>query len=79
MQGNKKFKSISILNLFFFSLSTSIPSILLIHNKNLSLENLIFISLLIKFFAVLSMFLIIKNNDLYKISKSKILLINLKK
>ncbi len=79
LQGNKKFKSISILNLFFFSLSTSIPSILLIHNKNLSLENLIFISLLIKFFAVLSMFLIIKNNDLYKISKSKILLINLKK
>ena len=79
LQGNKKFKSISILNLFFFSLSTSIPSILLIHNKNLSLENLIFISLLIKFFAVLSMFLIIKNNDLYKISKSKILLINLKR
>ena len=79
LQGNKKFKSISILNLFFFSLSTSIPSILLIHNKNLSLENLIFISLLIKFFAVLSMFLIIKNNDLYKISKSKILLTNLKK
>ena len=79
LQGNKKFKSISILNLFFFSLSTSIPSILLIHNKNLSLENLIFISLLIKFFTVLSMFLIIKNNDLYKISKCKILLINLKK
>ena len=79
LQGNKKFKSISILNLFFFSLSTSIPSILLIHNKNLSLENLIFISLLIKFFAVLSMFLIIKNNDLYKISKSNILLTNLKK
>ncbi len=79
LQGNKKFKSISILNLFFFSLSTSIPSILLINNKNLSLENLIFISLLIKFFTVLSMFLIIKNNDLYKISKSKILLINLKK
>ena len=79
LQGNKKFKSISILNLFFFSLSSSIPSILLIHNKNLSLENLIFISLLIKFFTVLSMFLIIKNNDLYKISKCKILLINLKK
>ena len=79
LQGNKKFKSISILNLLFFSFSTSIPSILLIHNKNLSLENLIFISLLIKFFSVLSMFLIIKNNNLYKISNSKILLTNLKK
>ena len=79
LQGNKKFNYINILNLLFFSFSTSIPSILLIHNKNLFLENLIFISLLIKFFSVLSMFLIIKNNNLYKISNSKILLTNLKK
>jgi len=32
LQGNRKFKSISILNLFFFSLSISIPSIILIFN-----------------------------------------------
>ena len=79
LQGNRKFKSISISNLFFFSLSTSIPSILLIYYKNLSLENLLLISISIKFFAVLSMFLIIKNNNLYKISRSNLLLKNLKK
>ena len=38
LQGNRKFKSISILNLFFFSLSFSIPSIMLIYEKNLNLE-----------------------------------------
>ena len=79
LQGNRKFKSISILNLFFFSLSTSIPSLILIYKNDLNLENLILISILIKFFTVFMMFLIIKNNNLYKISKNKILMTNLKK
>ena len=79
LQGNRKFKSISILNLFFFSFSISIPSILLIYNKNFSLENLILISILIKLFSVLIMFLIIRNNNLIKKSNNKILLKNLKK
>ena len=79
LQGNRKFKSISILNLFFFSFSISIPSLVLIYNQNLTLENLIFISILIKFFSILIMLLIINNNNLYKVSKSKILLKNLKK
>mgnify|MGYP001444404208 CR=1 FL=1 len=78
LQGNKKFKSISIFNLFFFSLSVSIPSLLLIYNKDLLIGNLIFISLLIKFFSILAMFFIIKNNNLYKYSKNKILYKNLK-
>ena len=78
LQGNRKFKSISILNLFFFSLSISIPSLILIYNQNLLLDDLIFISILIKFFSVLMMFLIIKNNNLYKYSKSKFLYDNLK-
>ena len=78
LQGNRKFKSISILNLFFFSLSISIPSLILIYKQNLLLEDLIFISISIKFFSVLMMFLIIKNNNLYKYSKSKILFKNLK-
>ena len=52
LQGNQKFKSISIFNLIFFSLSISIPSILLIYNKNLTLENLILISIMIKLFSV---------------------------
>ena len=79
LQGNRKFKSISILNLFFFSFSTSIPSLILIYKNDLNLESLILISILIKFFTVLMMFLIIKNNNLYKISKNKILMTNLKK
>ena len=79
LQGNRKFKSISIFNLFFFSLSISIPSILLIYNRNLTLENLILISVLIKLISILIMFLIIKNNNLIKKSKDQILLNNLKK
>jgi O-antigen/teichoic acid export membrane protein len=79
LQGNRKFKSISILNLFFFSLSFSIPSIILIYEKNLNLEKLILISILIKFFTSLIMFFIIKNNNLVINLKSKILLKNLKK
>ena len=78
LQGNRKFKSISILNLLFFSFSISIPSILLIYNNELSLQNLIFISILIKFFSIFIMFFIIKNYDLIEKSKSRFLLKNLK-
>ncbi len=78
LQGNRKFKSISILNLLFFSFSISIPSILLIYNNELSLQNLILISIFIKFFSIFIMFFIIKNYDLFKKSNSKILLENLK-
>ena len=78
LQGHKKFKSISFLNLFFFSFSISIPSILLIYNKNLNLDNLILISILIKFFTILIMSLLIKNNDLIKKNNNKILFKNLK-
>jgi len=79
LQGNQKFKSISILNLFFFSFSISFPSILLFFNQNFSLENLISISILIKSLSVLIMFLIIKNGNLLKSSSSKILWNNLRK
>ena len=79
LQGNRKFKTISILNLFFFSLSISVPSILLIYNENLTLKNLISISIFIKFISVVFMFLLIKNFNLYEKSKCQILLKNLKK
>ena len=79
LQGNRKFKYISIFNLSFFSLSISVPSILLIYNYNLTLENLISISIIIKFLSVLIMFFIIKKNNLIKKSKSFILLNNLKR
>lgn len=77
-QGYQKFKKISIFNLFFFSLSVSIPSVLLLYNKNFSVNDLIYISILIKFLTTLIMFLIIKINEMTKKSKNRILLINLK-
>ena len=79
LQGNRKFKYISIFNLSFFSFSISVPSLLLSYNYNLTLENLISISVLIKLLSVLIMFLIIKKNNLIKKSKNQILLNNLKK
>ncbi len=79
LQGNQKFKFISIFNLLFFSLSISVPSILLAYNYNLTLENLILISIIIKLLSVLMMFLIVKKNNLIKKSKNQILLNNLKK
>ena len=79
LQGNRKFKYISIFNLLFFSLSISVPSILLAYNYNLTLENLILISIIIKLLSVLMMFLIIKKDNLIKKSKNQILFNNLKK
>ena len=79
LQGNQKFKYISIFNLLFFSLSISVPSILLAYNYNLTLENLILISIIIKLLSVLMMFLIIKKDNLIKKSKNQILFNNLKK
>ncbi len=79
LQGNRKFKYISIFNLLFYSLSISIPSILLAYNYNLTLENLILISIIIKLLSVLMMFSIIKKDNLIKKSKNQILFNNLKK
>ena len=79
LQGNRKFKIISISNLLFFSLSISLPSILLAYDKSLTLEDLIGISIFIKFFSVIIMFLMIKKYNLYKKSEGQILLKNLKK
>ncbi|MDA9650351.1 oligosaccharide flippase family protein [Candidatus Pelagibacter sp.] len=79
LQGNRKFKTISIFNLFFFSSSLSIPSILLIYKKNLDLNELILLSIIIKFLTIILMFCIIKNNNLITNLKSKILLMNLKR
>ena len=77
LQGNRKFKSISILNLFFYSFSISIPSSVI--NNKLDVESLIFISIIIKLISVLIMFFIIYNDNLIKFSKTKILMNNLKK
>ena len=79
LQGKRKFRYISIFNLSFFSLSISVPSILLAYNYNLTFENLILTSILIKLLSVLMMFVIIKKNNLIKKSNNQILFNNLKK
>lgn len=79
LQGNRKFKYISILNLFFYSLSFSFPSLLLFYYQGLTLENLILISIIIKLLSVIFMFLIIGNNTYVEKSENRILLKNLKK
>ena len=75
LQGNRKFKSISILNLFFYSLSFSFPSILIIYFHELTLDKLILISVLIKLLSVLFMFFLVANDNFIEKSKNKILLI----
>ena len=79
LQGNRKFEIVSVLNLFFFSLSFSVPSLLLLINNNFSLVELIMFSILIKLTTVILIFIIIYNKKYIKKSKSKILFINLKR
>ena len=52
LQGLKKFKSLSLSNFIFYTISLNIPSISLIH-KISSFEKLIIFSIIIKIFAVL--------------------------
>ncbi len=78
-QGNHKFKSLSLFNFIFYSLSLSLPSLILIINENLSLNQLVIFSIIIKFLLILSMIISILLNKLVSKSKSKILFLNLKK
>tara|TARA_B100000959_G_C14962227_1_gene616238 strand:+ start:617 stop:1804 length:1188 start_codon:yes stop_codon:yes gene_type:complete len=73
LQSYKKFKAISLFNFLFYSLALSMPSIILIYFENLSLNNLISISISIKFVVVLSICLIMLKDKLVLKSKSKIL------
>ncbi len=52
LQGLKKFKSLSLINFIFYTLSLNLPSITLIFNNN-SFEKLIVFSIVIKIFAIL--------------------------
>ena len=79
LQGNQKFKSLSFYNFIFYSLSMSIPSLSLIYFKNNSLENLVLLSVIIKFLTTSMMFSLIIKNNLLKKSTNTILLNNLKK
>jgi O-antigen/teichoic acid export membrane protein len=79
LQGNRKFEIISIINLFFFSLSFSVPSLLLIIDNSLSFYELIKVSVLMKFLTVILIFCYINNKNFVTKSKNNILILNLKK
>ncbi len=61
LQGLKKFKSLSIVNFIFYTISLNIPSISLLL-KNNNFENLIILSILIKFSAILMSLFLLKNS-----------------
>ena len=70
LQANKLFKVISVINFVFYSISLSFPSILLIFVNELSLFQLIFLSVVIKTITILFLFLyfikkklVVKNNN----------------
>ena len=78
-QGNQKFKSLSFYNFIFFSLSLSLPSLTLLYNNNLTLDQLFLVSTVLKIFTILVMILIILSKNLILKSTDKILINNLKK
>ena len=78
-QGNRNFKSLSFFNFIFFSLSLSLPSLTLLYNEKLSLEELIFLSIITKFSTITIMFLSLLNKNLISRSNNQILYLNLKK
>ena len=78
-QGNEKYKSLSLYNFLFYSLSLALPSLLLLFNKSLASNDLIKISILIKFLTILFMLANLYFNKLIIKSSNKILLGNLKK
>ncbi len=68
-QGNKFFLNLAISNFIFYSLSLSLPSILLIFYGSMDVDGLIQISISIKFFILIAMIINIINKKL--ITKSK--------
>lgn len=79
LQGNQKFKTLSFFNFIFYSLALSFPSITLLFNNKLQLEEIIFLSIIIKFITLFLMLLLILKKNLILRSQSHVLLINLKK
>ena len=73
-QANKLFLNLAISNFIFYSLSLSLPSILMIYYGFINLDRLILISIIIKFLILIIMFTIIINKKLVEKSKKNILL-----
>ena len=78
LQSNKKFLFLSLNNLIFYSFSLSIPSILLLFFKELKLDDLILISIIIKLAIVVFIFCIFIKKKLIKKSKKNMLIDTLK-
>ena len=68
-QANKFFLNLAISNFIFYSLSLSLPSLLMIYYGFIELDKLILISILIKFLILIIIFIIIINKKLVKKSK----------
>ena len=64
--GNENFKFSSFFNFIFYSVSLSVPSLVLIFYQNLTLKNLIIISTAIKLLTILIMLFIIIEKKLVK-------------
>ena len=77
--GNERFKATSLFNFIFYSVSLSGPSLILIYYQNLTLENLILISLGIKLITIFIMIFILIEKKLVKKNVKIILFNNLKK
>ncbi len=78
LQSNQKFLFLSFNNLIFYSFSLSIPSILLLFFKELKLDDLILISIIIKLATVVFIFCIFIKKKLIKKSKKNMLIDTLK-
>ena len=78
-QGNEKYKLLSLYNFLFYSLSLALPSLFLLFYEHLISNDLIKISILIKFLTVLCMLTHLHFNKMIIKSSNKILLGNLKK
>ncbi len=78
-QGNRMFKFLSFFNFIFFSLSLSVPSLILLINGEFTLKELIIFSLIIKSLTIILMFLFIFLQNLILISNNQTLYLNLKK
>ena len=72
-QANKLFLNLAISNFIFYSLSLSLPSILMIYYGFINLDRLILISIIIKFLILIIMFTIIINKKLVEKSKKYII------
>ena len=55
LQGNEKYKSLSLYNFLFFSLSLSLPSLSLLYDSKSTLDNLLLISTYLKVFTIFAM------------------------